>query len=158
VTVAVLWVLSVFFVAELDTSRRLCAMQLSLGCISLVCVSGDFSWSAPAGAFSHQARWTLKRVPPDVLLWPEAVYRQYPMRNSNTHIFSLPLWLPFLLFALPTAYLWHLDRRRPPGLCARCGYDLSGVTGGVCPECGACSKACSGGACPSYPARDPPSR
>ena len=49
----------------------------------------------------------------------------------------LPLWIPFLLIALPTAWLWHRDRRRiRPGCCLRCGYDLTGNTSGVCPECG----------------------
>lgn len=50
----------------------------------------------------------------------------------------LPLWIPFLLLAIPTAWLWRLDRRRPlPGHCGSCNYDLTGNTSGVCPECGA---------------------
>jgi hypothetical protein len=48
----------------------------------------------------------------------------------------LPLWIPFVLLALPTAWLWYRDRRRPPGSCPRCGYDLSGAPSGLCPECG----------------------
>jgi hypothetical protein len=49
----------------------------------------------------------------------------------------VPFWMPFLLVAIPTAYLWHLDRRRfPRGHCQRCGYDLTGNVSGVCPECG----------------------
>jgi hypothetical protein len=27
-------------------------------------------------------------------------------------------------------------RRKPPGLCEKCGYDLTGNVSGVCPECG----------------------
>ena len=47
-----------------------------------------------------------------------------------------PYWL-LLLTAIPTAWLWHRDRRRiRPGCCLRCGYDLTGNTSGVCPECG----------------------
>ena len=50
---------------------------------------------------------------------------------------SVPLWLPLLLTAIPTAWLWHRDRRRiRPGCCLRCGYDLTGNTSGVCSECG----------------------
>jgi hypothetical protein len=45
-------------------------------------------------------------------------------------------WAVFLLFAVPTAYLWWRDRRRPRGHCAECGYDLTGNVSGVCPECG----------------------
>lgn len=49
----------------------------------------------------------------------------------------VPLWIPFLLLAAPSACLWWLDRRRiPPGHCLKCGYDLTGNVSGVCPECG----------------------
>jgi hypothetical protein len=48
----------------------------------------------------------------------------------------LPMWIPFLTFGGPTAFLFWRDRRRiPPGHC-RCGYSLTGNTSGVCPECG----------------------
>jgi hypothetical protein len=49
----------------------------------------------------------------------------------------MPLWLPFIVFAAPTTYLWHRDRRRiPPGHCHSCNYNLTGNTSGICPECG----------------------
>lgn len=48
----------------------------------------------------------------------------------------LPLWLPFLMFAAPTAFLWYRDRRIPAGHCQACGYDLRGNVSGICPECG----------------------
>ena len=49
----------------------------------------------------------------------------------------LPLWLPLLVIAIPSALLWHRDRRRiPPGHCQQCGYDLTGNESGVCSECG----------------------
>jgi len=49
----------------------------------------------------------------------------------------MPFWLLLLLTAIPTAWLWHRDRRRiRPGCCLRCGYDLTGNTSGVCSECG----------------------
>lgn len=49
----------------------------------------------------------------------------------------VPLWIFFLLVAIPTVFLFWLDRRRiPPGHCQKCGYDLNGNTSGVCPECG----------------------
>jgi len=50
---------------------------------------------------------------------------------------TLPLWIPLFLTAIPTAWLWHRDRRRIlPGHCTHCGYDLTSNTSGACPECG----------------------
>ncbi len=49
----------------------------------------------------------------------------------------VPLWAPWLAASFAAAWLWALDRRRPPGTCAKCGYDLTGNTTGACPECGA---------------------
>jgi len=49
----------------------------------------------------------------------------------------IPLWMPFILIAGPTAFLWQGDRRRVPvGHCRQCGYDLTKNESGVCPECG----------------------
>jgi hypothetical protein len=49
---------------------------------------------------------------------------------------QIPLWAPWLMVLLPTLWLWRLDRRRPPGACPACAYNLTGNTTGVCPECG----------------------
>lgn len=48
----------------------------------------------------------------------------------------LPLWLPFLLAAIPTAFLLLRDRHRQLNHCRSCGYNLTGNVSGVCPECG----------------------
>jgi len=59
------------------------------------------------------------------------------LRQTASYLVVLPLWIPFLLIAAPTALLWWMDRRRiPPHCCQECGYNLTGNVSGVCPECG----------------------
>lgn len=57
-------------------------------------------------------------------------------RSSNSLAISVPNWAPLLATVLPTAYAWHRCRRVPRGHCAKCGYDLAGITNNICPECG----------------------
>ena len=49
---------------------------------------------------------------------------------------SCPLWLPLLLIAAPTFWLFYTDRRAKPWQCAKCRYDLRGIDTNKCPECG----------------------
>jgi hypothetical protein len=52
-------------------------------------------------------------------------------------LIQVPLWIPFLITAVPTVLLWWFGHRRiPPGHCQKCGYNLTGNVSGVCPECG----------------------
>src|SRR5258706_15768265 len=51
-------------------------------------------------------------------------------------LLAVPLWVPLVLVAAPTACAWHRCRRHAPGHCPTCGYDLVGIAAGVCPECG----------------------
>ena len=48
----------------------------------------------------------------------------------------IPLWIPFTIIAIPTAFLWRRDRPYKPGHCEKCGYNLTGNVSGTCPECG----------------------
>ena len=60
------------------------------------------------------------------------------LRNlPRDHVsFTAPLWLLFTLAAIPTALLWHRDRRTvKPSHCRQCGYDLR-ASKKKCPECG----------------------
>ncbi len=70
------------------------------------------------------------------LRWTWNVYGEWDSLNDwNVRI---PFWVPFLLIALPTGYLFWSDHRRRmrAGCCEKCGYDLTGNTTGRCPECG----------------------
>ncbi len=53
----------------------------------------------------------------------------------------VPLWMPFVLFAVPSVVHFFRRRRWPAGHCQRCGYDLTGNTSGRCPECGKAARA-----------------
>jgi len=67
--------------------------------------------------------------------WPRSQSFRYP----GVYRFHFPLWLPFLLIALPTGFLFWSDHRRRmrAGCCSQCGYSLTGNQSGKCPECGA---------------------
>lgn len=53
------------------------------------------------------------------------------------HMAWIPIWMLLAALALPTAFLWRIDRQPiPPGHCKNCSYDLTGNTSGTCPECG----------------------
>lgn len=68
--------------------------------------------------------WKIERIPPN----------NGPLIRGR--LWSLPLWIPFLLAGVPTAYLFLRGRQRPVGHCQGCGYDLTGNLSGTCPECG----------------------
>jgi hypothetical protein len=61
------------------------------------------------------------------------VHRDF-IKDGGTRLLYIPLWLPFLLLAIPAVVFWRQDLRRPDSCC--CGYDLTGNVSGRCPECG----------------------
>ncbi len=67
--------------------------------------------------------------------------RRYVGIGSRRSIVTVPIWIPLIATALPTALLWWRNRRIPPGHCESCGYDLTGNVSGRCPECGTPVKA-----------------
>jgi hypothetical protein len=65
-------------------------------------------------------------------------YSRSPNASGYMTQRSVPLWMVAAAAAvLPVRWLvLFRRRRRPPGSCATCGYNLTGNTSGVCPECG----------------------
>lgn len=56
----------------------------------------------------------------------------------------IPIWIPLALCMAATPALWYADRRRrQPGFCAKCGYDLTKNVSGRCPECGSATGSVS---------------
>ncbi len=62
--------------------------------------------------------------------------RPFVGSNANSTQILIPLWIPFIILAIPTAFFWYRDRRPPPNHCQFCGYNLTGNVSGTCPECG----------------------
>ena len=97
--------------------------------------------TAPTG-FDPPEGWStyLYRRSADSFGWSWAPsWLTFSHSREREDILYFPLYIPFVLLALPTAFLFHRDRRRVrwsrEGRCVGCGYDLSGVRG-KCPECG----------------------
>jgi len=57
-------------------------------------------------------------------------------QGGSPYWLVISLWIPFLVVAVPTAFLWWRDRPFAAGRCPTCGYDLRGNASGACPECG----------------------
>jgi hypothetical protein len=74
--------------------------------------------------------------------WSFAYGRWDSKRVAMTHwTIQSPLWIPFLLFAIPTALLWRRDhiltKRARANHCPKCEYDRVGLAAtDPCPECG----------------------
>lgn len=80
---------------------------------------------------SPGSAWVVERTDGPPQLWFE--HQSVPGPLSYTRI---PLWIPLVLLAAATTYLWFRGRGFGPGRCAACGYDLRNNVSAICPECG----------------------
>lgn len=104
-------------------------------------VSDRVEVAVGAGRIAYRAWPSSLILPPGWLPWSVTWAREWPfwphMRPGEWESdYSIPLWLPFLAFAIPTAFFRRFALRQPAGHCQRCGYDLTGNVSGRCPECG----------------------
>ena len=137
------------------TASLLCAVTMVGFCASFVWtieyyVAG-FRFNLGIGpGVVHIALRKTSLPPPSALPWYDAdvfwtqdtdwEWYLLPERGGNRtwDYISIPMWILFVITALPTTVLWFRDRRRyTPGYCQRCGYNLTGNVSGRCPECGA---------------------
>ena len=148
--IAVAWVVSQFYRCDFDRTVRTCRRPaVAAGhSVSVRLLSGGlwFGWNTGAYSVPRKTTWTVERY----YRWQGYTQMWLPSLERGTtlvlgwsstplsvwHV-GLPLWIPFLVIAIPTAFLWWSDRRRIPlHSCKGCGYDLTGNMSGMCPECG----------------------
>jgi hypothetical protein len=83
---------------------------------------------------------SIVRIPPmQRMIWRPSYQSDPTPPLSGSDVFvTIPLWIVLVVAAIPTGLLWWRDRkRRGPGACVKCGYDLKGLAvGAPCPECG----------------------
>ena len=94
----------------------------------------ELGWLRPPASWT-EGRWVDTNSSPALRWWFSGAWDSGPPSAGFT--VDIPLWVPSLLTGLTTVWLWRRDRRKEPGLCFKCGYDLRGADHKVCPECGA---------------------
>jgi hypothetical protein len=111
--------------------RSLLGLTLFKGVLSVSVYVGEVSRAERVGI-----HWSfLRDASFDLFPWKWR-YRHHTTKT----FFDFPGLLPIFLVAIPTALMWgtHIrDRRRKPGTCPKCGYEITGLMGKeACPECG----------------------
>ena len=125
VVIAALWAVSLFWIAGISLSKS--SVIIGDGVLELV--------------YYDDSRWGWGKVYAEPMGGILSLSFAFPFVNEvpnlGLHSLNLPFWMLLTLAAIPTAILWHRDRRTvKPGCCQTCGYDLR-ASKKTCPECGA---------------------
>jgi hypothetical protein len=99
------------------------SLTLWIGCVYItdLCQFGNERYVADHGRFA----WREAARGPAWIPWSFSLF--------GIPTVVVPLWIPLVITAIPTAFLWYRDRRPPKGPCQGCGYNLRGKVSGVCP-------------------------
>lgn len=132
-TITAAWIGSTWFSAWVVPPAAFHQIELQGGEITAI---RDLRAATP----SRPWEFGLQRTPPisSHFTW----FKRLHFASPTTEIYYIPIW-PFILATgvpLARVLIAMRLRRHKPGMCGRCGYDLSGLNaaGGVtCPECGA---------------------
>src|SRR5262245_28291058 len=135
--VLALWLITIpifahrmFALSCLDTSG---SYQLRWGTLSLnwhesspifpiVETNWQAGWLSAAFSATDPSAYGLKR--------PKAKWTKGNAIVPTMAEIVIPLWLPLIFIAIPSALLWRLDRPLP-GFCRECNYNLTGNTSGI---------------------------
>ena len=131
VLLLVVWVGSAWWWCNFIPRSVSYAMAIERGTLAV-------EWVTPAPTLPDRyLGWHTGWSRPFRLMWWFRLESGTVVRGGTATEVVVPLWFGAFSFGLPTIILWFGDRRRAPGLCIKCGYDLRGNASGVCPECGA---------------------
>ena len=117
-----LWAVSIRYLIRYDSQN-----------VEFMMYSGCMQLTTPNPLLNRG--WAFHRKPfNELLLWGEA---SKVTRGGRAYRSArVPLWIPFVIVAIPTAFLFWREHRHVPGHCQKCGYSLTGNVSGVCPEYG----------------------
>ena len=128
-----LWVMSYYWVPSyIHHSCEKPIVEVQRGCIVI--------WLGFA-AQAEKPGFHLRHCDKETGIGPRRENLGFVLPNSQhwrgQALYVIPLWMP--LGALMLLEIWiagRIRRRRLPGHCVHCGYNLAGNVSGICPECG----------------------
>lgn len=102
------------------------------------CVAGEWFYGGQGTRAAPGLHWGWQAFE----FWPFPVVDRFHVTpTSGVTQVMVPLWIPLVLAAAPTAWLFLIARHGGAAHCPACGYDLAGVPTPTCPECGAKARA-----------------